>query len=221
MNIAAELLPRSWLVAGAIFSAIVLAWCAAAAPWRRLRDARQLHVFLGTTVALMVLWRIAASVPPGISLHFLGATVATLMFGARLSAVCLALVVASQVLIGKIEPAAAPFLLALCGFVPIALSRLLTAVVERRLPAHFFVYVFVGAFLNGGVAMAATAFAAVAALALSGAEPMQSLVSVQLPYLLMLSWGEAFMTGGVITLLIVYRPGWVVSYDSDRLLGRG
>lgn len=220
MNIAAELLPRSWLLAANIALPAIVLWCALRAPWARLRAPGQLHVFLGTCVALMVLWRISASVPPGIGLHFIGATVVTLMFGARLAVICIAIVVVAQTAIGAIAPSAAPFHVLLLGAIPAAASRILLGTALRRLPAHLFVYLFVAGFLNGGVAMATTGIAAVAALALTAALPLETLLSEQLPYFLLMSWGEAFLTGGAITLLAVYRPNWLASYDQDRMLGR-
>ena len=48
------------------------------APWRKFRDPEQIHVFLGTTVALLVLWHMEAKVQPGLSFHLLGVTAVTL-----------------------------------------------------------------------------------------------------------------------------------------------
>ena len=39
-----------------------------------------------------------------------------------------------------------------------------------------------------------------------------------LPYFLMLGFGEAWLSGIVITLLVVYKPGWVASFDDRRFL---
>jgi len=60
--------------------------------WRRLRDGTQLNVFLGTSVAIMVLWTLKAGVMPGLNFHFLGASLLTLMFGGLLATVGISIV---------------------------------------------------------------------------------------------------------------------------------
>jgi uncharacterized membrane protein len=59
----------------AMFSAVRMA------PWRKLRDPEQLHVFLGAVVVLLGLWHLRAQVQPGLAYHLLGVTAVTLMFG--------------------------------------------------------------------------------------------------------------------------------------------
>ena len=49
-------------------------WAAPRAPWKRLRDAEQSHVFLGSIVAVAMLWSIGAAVGALPRLHLLGAT---------------------------------------------------------------------------------------------------------------------------------------------------
>ncbi len=218
MHIAAELLPQSWLIGAGVAAPAALALCIIRAPWRDLRASARLHVFLGSIVALAVLWRIGADVPPGVTLHFLGATAATLMFGARLAAVCLTASVGIQVAVGTIEPSAAAFVVILCALLPVAVSRLAQVAVQRTLPAHLFVFIFAGAFLTAGLSMAAVALAATLALGAAGAEPARVLLEQRLPYFLLLAWGEAFLTGGAVTLLAVYRPNWLRGVDHDRLL---
>jgi uncharacterized membrane protein len=39
-----------------------------------------------------------------------------------------------------------------------------------------------------------------------------------LPLLINLAFGEATVTGMVITLLVVYRPTWVATYEEARYL---
>ena len=43
------------------------------------------HVWFGAIVVLSLLWSMKAGVKPGLTLHFLGATALTLMFGFRLA----------------------------------------------------------------------------------------------------------------------------------------
>jgi uncharacterized membrane protein len=34
----------------------------------------------------------------------------------------------------------------------------------------------------------------------------------------MISWAEAFMTGMAITMMAVYRPGWLETFDDARYI---
>jgi uncharacterized membrane protein len=65
--------------------------------------------------------------------------------------------------------------------------------------------------LEGGIA----AVAMVAA----GAYSTAFLASDYLPYLLLLGFAEAWLSGAVITLMVVYRPEWVAAFDDRRYLG--
>jgi uncharacterized membrane protein len=33
-----------------------------------------------------------------------------------------------------------------------------------------------------------------------------------------MAWAEAFLTGAAITLMVVYQPGWVATFDDRRYL---
>jgi uncharacterized membrane protein len=39
-----------------------------------------------------------------------------------------------------------------------------------------------------------------------------------LPFYFLMAWAEAFSTGMIITLLVVYRPEWVATFDDHRYL---
>jgi uncharacterized membrane protein len=66
--------------------------------------------------------------------------------------------------------------------------------------------------------MLATGLAATLLLGLSGVYPFEYLLSEYLPWFLLMAWAEAFTTGAAITLMVVYRPGWVVTFDDNRYL---
>lgn len=201
------------------FVALVAVACAVyTARWRMLAAVDGLHVFAGATVACMLLWTIAGNVGPGLSFHLLGTTIVTLMFGARLAVVVAALATVAITLAGLAGWQAFGLNVLLMGVVPVAVSRLFLVAVERGLPSHFFVYVLVGAFLNGGVAMAVNGIATVSVLALAGTREPAWLFGEYLPYCLLLGWGEALLTGMVVTIFVVYRPGWVRTFDDDRYL---
>lgn len=53
------------------------------APWRQLRAPKQLHVFLGSSISLLVLWTIRTHLGLGTEFHLLGITAVTLVLTAR------------------------------------------------------------------------------------------------------------------------------------------
>ncbi len=218
MNLTGALLPAAWhWTALTAFSALLL-FAIRAAPWRALQDPSRLNAWLGSIVFLLVLWMIRAGIQPGLGFHLLGATVSTLMFGPWLALVAMSLVVAGAALAGSIDPWTIPANVLVMAAVPIAVSVALLRATQRWLPGHFFIYIFGVAFLGGALAMLSTGVAASGLLFAAGAYPFETLRSDYLPWYLLMSWAEAFTTGGAMTLLVVYRPQWVATFDDARYI---
>ena len=218
MNFPDGLLPPSWQWLAHLLFVAVLAWSVAAAPWRRLRDNEQLHLFLGACVALMLLWSIKTGIRPGLNFHLLGATVFTLMFGPWLAIVGLGVVLLGVTFYGLSGWASFSVNGLLMGVLPVMASYLVYRLVDSKLPNHFFVYIFLNAFVGAAVAMALTGLVATGLLVLAGAYTADSLSSNSLPYFLLMGWSEALLSGMMLTLLVVYRPQWVATFDDARYI---
>jgi uncharacterized membrane protein len=219
MNLTADLLGPVWYWAALPVAGILLLDAAARAPWRWLSDNARLHVFLGTVVALAVLWSIRAGVLPGLGFHLLGATACTLMFGPRLALTAMTLVMLGAAASGGLQWwSLAPNVL-LMGAVPVAVSAAILHAVERWLPAHLFVYIFAASFFGAAAAMLATGLAAILLLGAAGVYSFDFLTAEYAPWFLLMAWSEAFITGAAITLMVVYRPDWVATFDDTRYLG--
>ena len=89
---------------------------------------------------------------------------------------------------------------------PVAVSWALLRAVERWLPTHLFVYLFVAAFFGAAAALLATGLAASALLGAAGVYSFDYLRTEYIPWFLLMGWAEAFTTGAAITLMVVYRP---------------
>lgn len=210
-------LAGDWPAVATVLLVAVLAWSARVAPWTRLATAPARHVYFGATLGVTLLWLGTARVGAGLGLHLLGATILCLMFGGPLAvlAVTVAGAAATLVVGGGAGELALRVLAA--GILPVAVSHAVLRVAEARLPPNFFVYVFVAAFLGGALAMAATG--AVAALALAGA-PATAARGAFVELVLLLGFGEATLTGMLLTIFVVYRPGWVATFSDARYLRR-
>ena len=98
--------------------------------------------------------------------------------------------------------------------VPVALGWAWSRFCERRLSPNLFVYVLVQGFLGGALAIAASnlgKYLAAAWLELPGA----GFYLLATPLMM---FGEAFLTGGAMALIVVYRPHWCSTFDDARYL---
>lgn len=222
MNFPDALFPASWALGAFLPLGLAWVWCAHAAEWGRLRDAGQWNVFLGTVVALALFWSLKAGVRPGLNLHLLGATTFTLMFGRELAIVGLSVVLAAVTLNGDLNGQAGWQAFGLNALVlvvvPVLLADAVRRLVERWLPANFFIYIFVTAFFGAGLTMVATGVFASALLAVAGIYPPPLLLDEYLQYFFLLGFAEAWLNGGAVTLMVVYLPHWVGSFDDRRYL---
>lgn len=218
MNLPDTLLGEGWYWAAWVVWVPLFARSLFKAPWSRLRDSEQLNVWLGMIVLLTVIWSLKAGVRPGLSMHLLGATVFTLSFGPHLAFVGLSLV-----LLGISLNDASGFLayainaLLMAG-VGVALSQAMYRLALRFLPRHFFVYVFVNGFFAAGLTVIGVGIAATLLLMVAGVYTWDYLAAEYLPYFLLLGFSEAWLSGMVMTLFVVYRPNWVGTFDDASYL---
>jgi uncharacterized membrane protein len=102
---------------------------------------------------------------------------------------------------------------------PAAVSWGTFRLLERRLPNHFFVYVLGNGFFGAALSVAAIGLATTALMALAGAYTLDYLFTHYTPYAtLLISWAEAFTTGMAITVMAVYRPAWLETFDDVKYL---
>ena len=201
----------AWVVWLPFFARSV--WCA---PWGRLKDAEQLNVWLGMIVLLTLIWSLKAGVKPGLGFHLLGATVFTLSFGPHLAFVGLSLVTAGITLNGAAGPFAYGANALLLAGLSVLFSQIFYRFFSRLLPPHFFVYVFVNAFLGSALTIIGVGFAVTVFLALAGVYDWEYLSTEYFPYYFLLAFSEAWLSGMVMTLFVVYRPHWVITFDDSR-----
>ena len=195
MDLPASLYPAAWQGGLLIIAMLGLYLTARRAPWSRLGEATKLHLVLGFAVALTLVWSMKAGVQPGLNLHLLGAMAATLVLGAWLAVVSMSL-----------------------ALLPVLIANGIRYLAERVLPAHFFIFVFVVGFAGAALTVMLQGGIAAASLALAGAYPAGFLLEEYLPFFLLLGFSEGWISGAVITLMVVYRPDWVAAFDDRRYL---
>lgn len=173
---------------------------------------------LACALVFAVLWRIKAGILTGLDLHILGVTAATLILGWRLTILSSLLATALLAAFGQIEVELLPVKILFSAFIPILLSYFAFLVCYRYLPRHFFVYIFVCAFITAGfIACIKILLGAAFYFAVGGYDWHQ--LTENYIYLSPLIWfPEAMLNGMAITLMITYRPYWVKTfYEKDYL----
>lgn len=218
MNLTDTLLGEAWYWAAWAVWVPLFALCVFAAPWGRLRDSERLNVWLGMVVLLTLIWSLKAGVKPGLALHLLGATVFTLSFGPSLAFVGLSFVTLGVALNDGAGAFAYAMNALLLGGLGVLFSQGLYRAFSRIFPQHFFVYIFINAFLGSALTIVGVGFGITALLALAGAYSWDYLVEEYFLYFLLLGFSEAWLSGMVMTLFVVYRPNWVLTFDDSRYL---
>jgi uncharacterized membrane protein len=188
------------------------------APWSMLKESELLNVWLGMIVLLTLIWSLKAGVKPGLSLHLLGATVFTLSFGPHLAFIGLSLVLFGISLNREAGFLAYALNALLMAGVGVLLSQAIHRMVFRLLPRHFFVYIFANGFFGAALTVFGVGLVAAIVLAIAGAYEWAYLASEYLPYFLLLGFSEAWLSGMLMTLFVIYRPNWVATFDDSSYL---
>jgi uncharacterized membrane protein len=222
MNFPEGLFSSTWTFGAYVPMAAIWLWCLLTAPWQRLADSRQLNVWLGTIVVLMLMWSMKAAVRPGMNMHLLGATMFTLMFGRQLAILGLTAVLAAVTInsaaTGNIGWATFALNAWAMVAVPVFIAWGILRAVERWLPQNFFIYIFIGAFFGAAINTVVTGFLATLLLGVAGIYPMDMLFGDFFLSYVLLGFAEAWLTGGTITLMVVYYPHCVGTFDDRRYL---
>lgn len=218
MNLPDNLLGEMWCWMAWLIWLPLFARSLLRAPWGRLKEPELMHVWLGMIVFLVLIWSLKAGVRPGLGFHLLGATVFTLSFGPHLAFVGLCAVLLGVTLnggAGGFVFAANALLLAGGG---VMFAHCFHRVILRLLPPHFFVFVFINAFLGAALTILAVGFFITVFLFFSGTYSWEYLIAEYFPYFMLLGFSEAWLSGMVMTLFVVYRPDWVITFDDSRYL---
>lgn len=199
--------------------AALLGWCVYTAPWRLFRDdSRRLHVFLGGTVFLLIIWQMNAGLDPGLSYHLLGGTLFMLMFGWQLAFIGVSLVLFGTTINGAPDFGAFGLNGLLMVALPVFFSYGVLRFAVKFLPHHFFVYVMANGFFTGGISMLLTVGSASLIMICCSGYTYDMLRQSYLPFAPLMTFAEAFFTGMLAASMALFRPEWIVTFDDSRYL---
>lgn len=218
-GLTASVLPESFYLIGWLGLAFLVWRWLMSGDWRRLAEPAKLNLFLGATVAVLALWQIRTGIKPGLNFHFYGMAALTLMFGFWRASFAGALILLANAAFGRGSWNALGFDVLLVAALPAAVSWGVFRLLDRRLPNHFFVYVLGNGFFGAALSVAAVGLATTALMTLSGTYTLDYLLTHYTPYAtLLISWAEAFSTGMAVTLMAVYRPAWLETFDDAKYI---
>lgn len=215
MNLPYALLSEAWYwLAWLIWLPLMLLalW---RAPWASLQDNARLHVFLGMVVALVLLWSMKAGVKPGLDLHLTGVMLFTLVFGLPLAFIGLNLVLLAVSINAAMAWEGFALNALLTSGLGVLLAHYLHRLVDALFPRHFFVFVFLKGFFAAALAVMGIGLGVSVVYGVDGVYAWTYLFDDYLPYYLLLGFSEAWISGMVLTLMLVYRPAWVITYDES------
>lgn len=211
-----ELLPPTLLIISAAVSLLVVVVAVRQANWSSLsRHRAAQHLFLGSVVAVSILWYMRAGILPGMYFHILGYTSLMLMMGWPLALLAALLVQGLMVISGKTEWLELGYQYLFYSVLPIMFSYGFYLLVYRRLTHNPFVYILVAGFLNAGFTHA---FSDITRSFMMWQLDIHSLPLIwhnYLRYLPMMMFPEGVINGMFITGMVVFHTRWMSTFDED------
>lgn len=211
-----------------VLSLAAMAWALSRRPWQLLRRDDLQHGWLGALVLLALLWTVRATLPGGLAIQLFGATLMVTLFGLPLALLSLFVVdLVSFLGLGylagdtwaRLDWAALWPRYVWMGFLPALLSAALQGAMRRLLPRHPFVFILGHGYFAAGLAALGAGAARAAWRSYSVGDGVLSLPDT-LTAVLILAFGEAFLTGMLVAVFVVYKPQWVVTFRDEEYLGR-
>ena len=187
---------------------------------QRLQHKTAQHLLFGSAAGLFFLWMFRTGIYPGLNVHFLWLTASLLLLGFRLSLLASAFALLGITIIGSEEWQ----MLGVNGLVgvviPLAFSYLIYTLTFHRLPKHLFVYIFVTGFFAGAASIALKMGLLGSYFALEGIHNWDVVEDNYLVLIPLLLFPEGMLNGMTMTLLVIYCPHWVYTYQDKYYLDK-
>ena len=106
----------------------------------------------------------------------------------------------------------------LMGIIPIGISHIIWRINERFLPPNYFVYVFFAAFLSAGISILTSGYISYRLLNLLPNLLIEETLDQYLLIFIPIMYPEAFITGAVVSVFVIYKPEWIATFDDRRYL---
>jgi uncharacterized membrane protein len=220
MTIVEPVLAPWLLLLCSLVSLAVIGLALSRRPWIALFDDTGLqHRWLAATVMVLLLWQLRAQAVDWLTLHLMFTALLTLLFKAPLALVSITVINILMVLLGRVDWPLLGVNVLVTGVVPTLVIGLVWRLVDRHLPDNLMVFLFICGFFSPALATLASGLAAVGLMAAGASDAeilRQALEYARFLPLLMPS--EAFITGMLMSILLVYHPDWVATFNDHRYI---
>lgn len=173
----------------------------------------QQHLVFGAAASVFFLWIFRAGIYDGLSVHFLWLTALTLTLGVRWSIIAAGLALLGVTALGyeKWEMLGVNALIGVA--IPIGLTYLIYSVSFHRLPRNVFLYIFVCGFFPGALMIAIKMLLLGGYYSLQGTYDWITIKDNFIVLIPLMLFPEGMLNGMTMTLLVIYKPHWVYTYQ--------
>ncbi|MGS2743354.1 energy-coupling factor ABC transporter permease [Halomonas sp. LS-001] len=220
MSFAESVLAPWALVLSAVMSSAMLIWVVMLKPWKPLmNDTALQHRWLAATLAVVLMWQLRAQAVDWLTLHLVFTVLMTIVFKAPLALLSNLMINVAMVVIGRNEWPLLGANVLVTGIVPALTTVLIWRFVDRRLPDNLMVFLFACGFFGSALATLAGGLVAVGMIVVAGTEPEAVYLAQEYArFLPLLMPSEAFITGMLLSVLLVYHPDWVATFNDHRYI---
>lgn len=217
--LAASLLTSTQAVLCLLVYAGALLWGLLRINWVELvADSRRQHLLFGSIFVVSVIWLLRKEFDNGLTFHFLGMTLITLMLDWPLALLAGALAQGALVILGLDDAAALGANGILRILVPVLITVGMSRMLERFKPTNLFLYIFISGFFAAALGAVCTMLVGMGLLAWSGSLVAPNSLVELAGYMVMVMFPEGFINGMGVAALVVFHPDWVETFDTDRYL---
>ena len=220
MSFAQSVLAPWALVMTWLLSLCVIVWCLCLRPWRPLlEDTALQHRWMAATLAVMLMWQLRAQAVDWLTLHLVFTVLMTLVFKMPLALISNVMINVAMVAIGRNDWSLMGANVLVTGIVPAIVTGFVWRIVDRRLPDNLMVFLFACGFFGTALATLGGGLSAVALIIVAGTDPEAVYLAQEYArFLPLLMPSEAFITGMLLSILLVYHPSWVATFNDHRYI---
>lgn len=220
MSFAQSVLAPWALILTWLISLVVITWVIWLRPWRMLmHDIALQHRWLAATLAVVLMWQLRAQAVDWLTLHLVFTVLMTLVFKAPLALMSNVMINIAMVLIGRNEWTLLGANIMTTGIVPAVTIGCVWRWVDKYLPDNLMVFLFVCGFFGAAMATLAGGLTAVLFILVAGIDSEAVYLAQEYArFLPLLMPSEAFLTGMLLSILLVYHPSWVATFNDHRYI---
>lgn len=198
----------------------VVAWVMWQRPWQDIKhDVALQHRWLAATLIIVLMWQLRAQAVDWLTLHLVFTVLLTLLFKIPLAILSNVMINAAMIAIGRNDWPLWGANVLVTGIVPAFIIGIIWRFVDRRLPDNLMVFMFACGFFGAALATLGAGIATVLLVIIAGVDPEATYLAKEYArFLPLLMPSEAFITGMILSVLLVYHPNWVATFNDHRYI---